>query len=35
MNLSLKALLKRLLVYKYNGNYIVYDRFFGIWLKEK
>ena len=35
VSLALKTLLNREFVYKYNGNYIIYDRFFGIWLKEK
>lgn len=32
--LALKALLKREFVYKYNGKYVVYDRFFGMWLRR-
>ena len=35
VSLALKTLLNREFVYKYNGSYIIYDRFFGIWLKEK
>ena len=35
VSLALKTLLNREFVYKYNGNYIIYDRFFRIWLKEK
>lgn len=34
VNLALKTLLNRGLVYKQNGNYIIYDRFFGIWLRR-
>jgi hypothetical protein len=30
---ALKALVDRQLVYQYQGHYIVYDRFFGIWLR--
>lgn len=33
VSLALKTLLNRELVYKYDGKYIVYDRFFGIWLR--
>lgn len=36
---SIKAALKSLsdsqLIYKYQGAYVVYDRFFGLWLREK
>lgn len=31
---ALKALLEREFVYKYNGEYIIYDRFFGMWLRK-
>ena len=31
---ALTALTERQLVYRYNGNYIVYDRFFAIWLRN-
>lgn len=34
-NIALKALLQREFVYKYEGKYIVYDRFFGMWLRKK
>ncbi len=34
INLALKTLIDREFVYKYDGAYIVYDRFFGIWLRE-
>ncbi len=35
VSLALRALLNREFVYQYNGAYIVYDRFFGMWLKGK
>lgn len=31
---ALKALLRRELVYKDRAGYIVYDRFFGMWLRK-
>lgn len=31
---ALTALTERQLIYRYRGNYIVYDRFFAIWLKN-
>ena len=34
MSLALKTLLSREFVYKYDGKYIIYDRFFGMWLKR-
>ena len=34
MSLALKTLLSREFVYKYEGKYIIYDRFFGIWLRK-
>lgn len=34
VSLALKTLLQREFVYKYNGNYIVDDRFFGMWLRR-
>ncbi len=34
VSLALKTLLNREFVYKYNGYYIVYDRFFSIWLRK-
>ncbi len=34
VNLALKTLLNREFLYKNNGSYIVYDRFFGIWLRR-
>ena len=34
VRLALKTLLDRELLYKHNGHYIVYDRFFGIWLRK-
>lgn len=35
VSLALKTLLRREFVYKYDGAYIVHDRFFGMWLKDK
>lgn len=35
VNLALKSLLEREFVYKESKGYIVYDRFFSIWLREK
>lgn len=35
ISLALKTLLSREFVYKHNGKYIIYDRFFGIWLRRK
>ena len=35
IKLSLKSLLENQFIYQYKGNYIVYDRFFAIWLKER
>ena len=35
MSLALKTLLNREFVYKYDGKYIIYDRFFGMWLRRK
>ena len=32
---ALTALIERQLVYSYHGNYIVYDRFFNIWLRTR
>ncbi len=34
VSLALKTLLSREFIYKHNGNYIIYDRFFGIWLRR-
>ena len=34
MSLALKTLLNREFVYKYDGKYIIYDRFFGMWLRR-
>ncbi len=34
VNLALKTLLNREFLYKNNGFYIVYDRFFGMWLRR-
>ena len=34
MSLALKTLLNREFIYKYNGSYIIYDRFFGMWLRK-
>ena len=34
VSLALKTLLQREFVYKYNNKYIVYDRFFGMWLRR-
>ena len=33
-SLALKTLLNREFVYKDNGSYIIYDRFFGMWLRK-
>lgn len=35
VSIALKTLTNREFVYKYDGRYIVYDRFLGIWLKKK
>ena len=34
VSLALKALLNREYIYNHNGRYIVYDRFFAIWLRR-
>lgn len=34
VSLALKTLLSREFVYKHEGKYIVYDRFFGMWLRR-
>jgi len=34
VSLALKTLVSREFVYKYNSKYIVYDRFFAIWLRR-
>ena len=34
ISLALKTLVSREFVYKYNGKYIIYDRFFAIWLRR-
>ncbi len=34
VSLALKTLLNREFVYRHEGNYIIYDRFFGIWLRR-
>lgn len=34
VSLALKSLTEREFVYKYNGRYIIYDRFFAIWLRN-
>lgn len=34
VSLALKTLLSREFVYKHNDKYIIYDRFFGIWLRR-
>ena len=34
VSLALKTLINREFVYKYNGAYIIYDRFFGMWLRK-
>lgn len=34
VSLALKTLINREFVYKYDGKYTVYDRFFGIWLRN-
>ncbi|MBQ3805670.1 MAG: ATP-binding protein [Prevotella sp.] len=35
IKLALKTLMENQFVYSSNGKYIVYDRFFGIWLRER
>ena len=35
IKVALSSLMENQFIYKYNGNYIVYDRFFGIWLRER
>ena len=35
ITVALENLIDNQFVYQYKGNYIVYDRFFGIWLKER
>lgn len=32
---ALKSLTDSQFIYQYNGGYIIYDRFFGMWLREK
>lgn len=32
---ALESLLDNQFIYQYNGGYIVYDRFFGMWLRER
>ena len=34
ISLALKTLINREFIYKYNGSYIIYDRFFGMWLRK-
>ncbi len=34
VSLALKTLIDREFAYKYDGSYVVYDRFFGIWLRR-
>ena len=34
VSLALKTLINREFIYKYNGSYIIYDRFFGMWLRK-
>ena len=34
VSLALKALIEREFVYKYNGKFIIYDRFFALWLRK-
>lgn len=34
VSLALKTLLNREFIYKHNGSYIIYDRFFGMWLRK-
>ena len=34
VSLALKTLLNREFIYKYNDSYIIYDRFFGMWLRK-
>lgn len=35
VSLALKTLMSREFVYKYDNRYVVYDRFFGMWLRRK
>ena len=35
IKLALESLVESQFVYKYHGSYIVYDRFFGMWLRRK
>ena len=35
IKMALTALTDRQLIYKYCGHYIVYDRFFGMWLRQR
>ena len=35
IKMALENLTENQLVYQFRGNYIVYDRFFGMWLKER
>ena len=32
---ALESLTESQYIYQYNGGYIVYDRFFGMWLRER
>jgi hypothetical protein len=32
---ALTALTDQQLIYQYHGSYIVYDRFFGMWLRQR
>ena len=34
VSLALKTLINREFIYKYNGSYIIYDRFFGMWWRK-
>lgn len=34
VSLAFKTLINRDFIYKYNGSYIIYDRFFGMWLRK-
>ena len=34
VSLAIKTLINREFIYKYNGSYIIYDRFFGMWLRK-
>jgi len=35
IKMALKSLSDSQFVYQYNGSYVVYDRFYGMWLRER